>query len=96
MKTLAILFTILFCIFFFPIFIGLIGGFFGLVAGILGAVFGIISGIFGAIFGLIGGIFGWVFDCPSFGFFHWNGFTIAALIIIVFLISRNSRQKSNS
>src|SRR5688572_2318297 len=40
----------------FPLWIGLIGGLFGLVIGLFGAAFGIIAGVLGAIFGVFTGL----------------------------------------
>ena len=80
---------VLLLVFTFPIWIGIAGGLFGLIAGIFGAVIGIIAAIFGAIFGVIGGVFGWSFDWPSFtGWFHAPIFVIAAVAIVVLLITR--------
>jgi hypothetical protein len=81
--------VVLLLVFTFPIWIGIAAGLFGIIAGIFGAVIGIIAAIFGAIFGVIGGLFGWIFDWPSFtGWFHTPIFVIAAVAIVVLLITR--------
>lgn len=77
----------------FPIWIGLIGGIFGLIGGIIGGLFGIIAGIFGAIFGAIGSLFGWMFDwswnCP----FNWNSeLWVVLLVVAVIVIATKSRK----
>jgi hypothetical protein len=94
MKTVSILFGILFCIFFIPIMFGVIGGIFGIVAGIFGGIIGIIASIIGGIAGAIGGLFGWIFggDFWHYGFFHWNGFTIAALVVLIVIIAKSKRR----
>ena len=87
----------------FPIWIGLAGGLFGIIAGLFGAIFGIIGGLFGAIFGTIGAIFKGIFsilfgwsgnwggDWNFFPHFHWNGFTIAAIVLVIFLLARSRK-----
>jgi hypothetical protein len=80
----------------FPLWIGLIGGLFGLIFGIFGAVFGIIAGVFGAVFGMIGSIFGWIFhwDAPfnfHMGFLGIKAFTIIAVIFLVIYLARGRR-----
>ena len=94
-KTLGTLLIVILCIFLLPVGLGIIGGIFGIVVGVFGAVFGAIAGIFGAIFGVFGwlfdGLFGWC-DMDA-GFPEFNIFTIAALVLIVFLLSRNKRKQ---
>lgn len=93
-STSSILIVVL-IIFTFPVWIGLIGGLFGIIAGVFGAVFGafgaILGGIFGAFGALLGGFFGWIFDwdCPGYG--DWNGLTIAIIILAVVLLSRSRK-----
>ncbi len=91
-STSAILITLL-IILTFPVWIGIAGGLIGIVVGIFGAVFGIIAGVFGAVFGAIGGIFGWLFNWswPFGGFFHWNVFSILAIVLVVLLVTRSRR-----
>lgn len=94
MKTASILIGVLFCIFFIPIMFGVIGAIFGVVAGIFGGIIGIIASIFGGIAGAIGGMFGWIFggDFLHVGFFHWNGFTIAAIIVLIIIVVKSKRR----
>jgi hypothetical protein len=80
----------------FPLWIGLIGGLFGVVAGVFGAIFGIIAGVFGAVFGAIAGIFGWMFHWNApwdfhFGFLGMKFFLIVAIILAVVYVSRTRR-----
>ena len=84
---------VLLLVFTFPIWLGIAGGILGVVAGVFGAIIGIFAGIFGAIAGIIGGIFGWVFDWhwPFPGFFHWNFFTIVAIVLVIALLSRSRK-----
>lgn len=96
-STILIALIILFT---FPIWIGLAGGLFGMMAGLFGAIFGIIGGLFGAIFGAIGAIFKGIFSIlfgwsgswnSNWHFFphiHMNGFTIGAIVVVIFLILR--------
>lgn len=94
-KTLGTLLIVILCIFLLPVGLGIIGAIFGIVVGVFGAVFGAIAGIFGAIFGVFGwlfdGLFGWC-DMDA-GFPEFNIFTMAALVLIVFLLSRNKRKQ---
>jgi hypothetical protein len=83
---------VLLLVFTFPIWIGIAGGLFGIIAGIFGAAIGIFAGIFGAIFGLIGGLFGWAFDWHPFaGWFNTPVFVIAALVIVVLLVTKSKK-----
>jgi len=77
----------------FPIWIGIIGGLFGVVAGLFGAMFGIIAGVFGAVIGGIGGVFGWMVDPFWHDGFHGpfiggKIFMLIAVVIVVLLITR--------
>jgi hypothetical protein len=79
----------------FPLWIGLIGGLFGLVVGLFGAAFGIIAGIMGAIFGVFTGLIGWMFDFdfPGFNFHFFPGkFFIAVLLIALLVVALNKRR----
>lgn len=84
----------------FPLWFGLGIGFFGLLVGMLGVTFGLLAGLVGGIVGVIGwvlkGIFSllpgvapWNFSCHSGpSWFTWNGWTVAALVLIVWLLAR--------
>lgn len=91
-------------IFTFPIWIGLLAGGFGLIMGIFGGILGIIGGIFGAIFGVIGSVFGAIFGIfdwswgHSHTFFphvHFNGYAMAAIVIVAILILNKRKERSN-
>lgn len=90
MKALAVVLAIFVCLFFVPIAIGIIGGVFGIIAGVFGGIFGII--------GAVGGVFDWTFggDYCDFGFFRPNGFTIAALILVIVIASKSKRGNNKS
>jgi hypothetical protein len=95
MKTITILLGVIFCIFFFPIFFGVIGAIFGVMTGIVGGIFGIIAGVFGGILGGIAGMFEWIFGGDHhFGFFHWNGFTLAAIVVLIIIVAKSKRNPS--
>jgi MFS family permease len=98
-KTVGTILIILVCILCFPLAIGIVAGVFGTVAGVFsalfGAFFGLIGGVFGAIFGVIGSFFEFFFDWDNdfhwdhdFGFFRPNVFTLAAIIIVIALLSK--------
>jgi hypothetical protein len=79
---------------FIPLCIGLAGGLFGLVFGLIGGAIGLVAGLFGAVIGVIAWIFKGIFHLLfgwhwGLGFhpFHWSGFWIIALIIIIFAVS---------
>jgi hypothetical protein len=97
-KTLGTILIVIVCILMFPVALGILGGVFGIVIGVLGAVFGAVGGLIGAIFGSIFGIFGWIVD-GLFGwdfphdFFDFNAFTVAAILILIVILSRNRSKK---
>jgi hypothetical protein len=77
----------------FPLWIGILGGLFGMVAGLIGAAFGVVAGVFGAVFGAIAGAFGWMFDWNGpwnfhFGIWGMKFFMIVAIIVLVIHLSR--------
>lgn len=81
-----------------PICIGLAGGMFGLIFGLIGGVIGLIAGLFGAVIGVMAWIFKSIFHLLfgwhwGFGFhpFHWNGFWIILLIIVIVAISQRKK-----
>ena len=95
MKILALLCAVFFGIIMIPVVIGIIGGIFGVVVGLFGAIFGIIAGIFGAIFGGIFSIFDWGGPDWHFGY-HVNIFAVAAIALLIILVSKSSRTKNRS
>ena len=82
----------------FPIWIGILGGLFGLVVGGFGAVIGLIAGLFGLIIGAVGGIIGgiasifdWTWNSGwdwNFGIWNGNFFVILLIVMAVALIIR--------
>jgi hypothetical protein len=84
-------------LFTFPIWIGLLGGLFGLVMGLLGGLIGLVAGIFGSIFGILGSVFGWLFDWGGPFHFHFPfgifKLIFFALIIAVVVLASRSRKK---
>ncbi len=91
-KAITFFFLLFCCIFFIPVFFGLVGGVFGLIGGIIGAIFGLIGSIIGGIFSLIGGIFHAIFDWDFHPFFfHWDVVTIGAVVLVIVLLSRSKR-----
>ena len=102
-KTLATILIVITCVLLFPVFIGIIGGVFGLLGGIFGAIFGAIGGIFGAFFAVIGAIFGavfgvlgWLFDIDHYGFrpFHIFDNDVLAAVVLVVVIVLLARSRS--
>jgi hypothetical protein len=91
-KAITFFFFLFCCIFFIPVFFGVVGGVFGLIGGIIGAIFGLIGSIIGGIFSLIGGIFDFIFDWNFHPFFfHWDVVTIVAVVLVIILLSRSKR-----
>jgi hypothetical protein len=86
---------VLLIVFTFPIWIGLLGGLFGLVAGLIGAAIGIVAAVFGAIFGIfgavIGGIFGGSWPASHFGL---NIFLAICLVLSIVALSKARRNKA--
>jgi len=103
-KTVTTIMIVFVCVLLFPVFIGIVGGIFGLIGGMIGGIFGAIGWLIGTIFGVIGsifgaifGIFGWMFD--GHHFWHWPGgwfnrdlLGILVVVLIVVLISRSRAQ----
>jgi len=83
----SILLVLLF-VFTFPIWIGL----FGLLIGLIGGFFGVMVGFMGAMVGIIA----WPFKM-IFGHGHWfphiNGYVIAAIIILIVLVSKRNQKQ---
>jgi len=104
-KTATTIVIVFVCVLLFPVFIGIIGGIFGLVGGLVGGIFGAIGSLFGIIFDVIGSIFGAVFGAFGwiFGdhhFWHWPGgwfnrdlFSVFIVVVIVVLLSRSRMQR---
>jgi hypothetical protein len=86
----------------FPLWFGLGIGLFGLIVGLMGGlvglVFGLLGGLIGAIAWLIKGlfslVFGWSYDSPfdmDVSFFDFNGWAIAAIVLLVILVVRSKK-----
>ena len=90
MKTSSLLLLII-AIITFPIWIGIIGGFFGLVFGLIGGVIGIVAGVFGAIFGIIGsiigGFFGWDNHWGDWHWHHWGPHPSHAFWVLIIIVA---------
>jgi Na+/proline symporter len=96
MKALVLLCAVFFGIFMIPVAFGIIGGIFGVVVGLFGAIFGMIAGLFGVIFGGIFSIFGWGDDHDWYFGPHINIFGVAAIALLIILVSKSSRTKNRS
>jgi hypothetical protein len=77
-------------IFTFPIWIGILGGLFGLVVGGIGGFIGLIAGAIGIVIGTIGGLIGSIFnwgygDFASWNFVSWNGNFIIFIAVVLFI-----------
>jgi hypothetical protein len=91
----------------FPIWIGLLGGIFGLAAGFFGLVIGLFAGAVGLLAGLIGGIvggiaefFSWIIGDdywkPHYPFVFFNPaalFFIALLIAVIWKARKHTHQR---
>jgi len=105
-KTLATIMVVFICVLLFPVFIGVVGGIFGVIGGIMGGIIGLIGGLFGvvigaigAVFGAIFGVIGWMFDEPFRG--HWpiqpfsrDLVTVIVLVLIVVLFTRSRTRRA--
>lgn len=84
---------VLIIVFTFPIWVGIVGGLFGLVAGLFGAAIGIIAAVFGAIIGVFGavisGIFGGWWPNSHFGL---NAFLAICLVLAIVMLSKARRK----
>jgi hypothetical protein len=80
----AILFAIVIIVT-FPLWIGIIGGLFGLVLGGLGGLIGIIAGAFGIVIGTIGSLIGSIFHWGHWEFGFWNGnfFIFVGIVLLI-------------
>jgi hypothetical protein len=92
MKSASTLVFALMIIFTFPIWIGIGAGLFGLAAGLFGALIGIMGALFGAAFAVIAIpfkiLFGWGHHGFWFPHFHWNGFLVLVIVVLLFLLFR--------
>jgi hypothetical protein len=90
-STLLILLLVLIT---FPLWIGFFAAAAGIVGGVLGTVFGAIFGTIGAILGAVVSLIAWPFKM-IFGrgnwFPHINGYTVAVIVIVVYLISKSKK-----
>jgi hypothetical protein len=95
-KSNSTLLILLLVIITFPIWIGFFAAAAGIVGGVFGAMFGAIFGTIGAVLGAIVSLITWPFKM-IFGHGHWfphiNGYTVAVIVILVYLISK-SRNKN--
>ncbi|WP_133259520.1 hypothetical protein [Pseudochryseolinea flava] len=93
-KSLSPLLIVVILLFTFPIWIGIVGGAFGIVGGVIGGFFGIITGIFGTIFGIIGGLFGWIFNWSIGWPFCWDieVWAIMAIVAAIIIASKSRKQ----
>lgn len=98
-KSSSTLLILLLVIITFPIWIGFFAAAAGIVGGVFGTVFGAIFGTIGALLGAIVSLVTWPIKM-IFGHGHWfphiNGYTVAAILIVIVLISksRNSKPKA--
>lgn len=101
MRTSSALFIII-LVLTFPLWFGLGIGLFGLLVGLLGGmvglIFGLIGGLIGAVAWVIKGffslLFGWAYASPfdfDGDFFDFNGWAVAAVVLLIVLISRNKK-----
>lgn len=82
---------VLIIVFTFPLWIGILGGLFGVVMGLLGALIGVVAGVFGAIIGgvasMIGGVFHWGWQSA----FFWN--VLLAILLAVAIVKLAKTKK---
>jgi hypothetical protein len=86
---LLVLITFPFWIGFFGMAIGIVGG---VIGGVFGAVFGALGGVIGAIMGIITWPFKMIFGHGDW-FPHFNGYVIAALVILVVFMARKKSKE---
>ena len=83
-----------------PLMIGLGAGFFGLALGLIGGLFGLLFGLFGAVVGAIAWVFksifhllfGWHLGFGHHHWFHFNGYLVAAIIILIFAVAHRRKK----
>lgn len=73
-----------------PIWIGVVGGLFGLVIGGIGGLIGLVAGAFGLFIGALGSLVSAIFSWSPWGFGFWGSkfFTIAFVVVLVALAIR--------
>ena len=78
----------------FPIWIGLIGGLFGLVIGGIGGMIGLVAGAFGIVIGAIGSLVGGIFSWGHWGFDFGGGkFVVIMLVVLLIALAIRPRKK---
>jgi MFS family permease len=82
---------ILIIVFTFPLWIGILGGLFGLAMGLFGAVIGIIAGVFGAIIGGIAALFGGLFHWGWHSHFVWNALLATLLVVAIVKLAKSGK-----
>jgi hypothetical protein len=95
-KTLLIVLLVLIT---FPFWIGALGIVFGVIGGVFGAIFGVFGSVFGALASLIALPFKFIFGWHDWNWgphFHFNGFLVFSLIILLALIIRRKQVNENS
>lgn len=98
-KTLATCLAVFLCVLFIPAIIGIVGGIVGVAGSLIGAVFSVIGAIFSGMFSLIVWIAGWLFHDSfqwrgSHTLFNWDFFTVAALVLLILVITRSKKSGS--
>ena len=99
-KAFSFLLVACFLLLALPLAIGLGGGLFGLAIGLIGGLIGLLFGIFGAIIGAIAWIlktifhllFGWHMGFGHHHWFHFNGYLVAAIIILIFAVAHRRKK----
>jgi hypothetical protein len=78
----------------FPLWIGILGGIFGLVIGGIGGLIGLIAGVFGIVIGTIGGVIGSIFSWGYWDLGFWNGnFFIFFFVVLLIALAIKPRRK---
>jgi hypothetical protein len=91
-------------VFTFPLWIGLVGGLFGMIVGLIGGAIGLVGGLIGAVFGILGDLLGALFGAIGDGFgslfdwgfhpFHISLPKLVWVVAVVLLVVALSRKKS--
>ncbi|MEO5602541.1 MAG: hypothetical protein ABIR06_16585 [Cyclobacteriaceae bacterium] len=98
-KTLATCLAVFLCVLFIPAIIGIVGGIVGVAGSLIGAVFSVIGAIFSGMFSIIGWMAGSLFHDffqwrGSYTLFNWDFFTVAALVVLIVVITRSKKSRS--